>query len=140
MPTKSGDDAVLVGGRRNGARDPWDVSTATLAGHVGGWFLSWKQWSQVKAKTRADLDADSKAMAELGIPGPQLHTDLETLAARVDPDDVNRLSYFWQPIQELQSERLKQQGRSHTRTEGFSRAGPHLPSIQGQHAHDRSSK
>ena len=121
-------------GATHGASSWSHVSQVVLAGHVQGWFLNWKGWSDIKADTRRDLIADSQAMVKLRIPGDQLHEDLEALGARHDPDDVNRLSYFWQPLQDLQSERLKHQGRSQTRPDGLSKLDPHLPGLSGSKA------
>jgi hypothetical protein len=123
----SGDKAIQEG---NGApAHPWArVSRATLIGHVGGWFLDFKQWRDIKPQTRVDLEADATAMVDLGIPGDQLHAILVGLATKRDPDDVNRLSYFWQPVQDEQHARTKQQAGSHARTdEGITRIKPTIP-------------
>lgn len=122
----SGDDVVHE--QANGTAGAWGrVSPATLVGHVGAWFLGWKQWNDVKPPTHADLQADAKAIVGLGIPGDELHAFLDELGQRTDPDDVMRLSYFWQPIQDLQSESRKTSARSQTRSSGLSRLSLSIP-------------
>ena len=124
----SGDEVVHK--PANGTAHSWNqVSQSVLVGHVSGWFLAWKGWGNIKADTRRDLLTDSQAMVQLGIPGDDLHDMLATVAAGHDPDEVNRLSFFWQPVQELQSERLKTSGRSHTRISGPTRLSESLPDI-----------
>jgi hypothetical protein len=122
-------DAVVHDPANGRPAHPWaTVSRATLIGHVGGWFLNWKQWHDIKPQTRVDLEADATAMVDIGIPGDHLHAILTELATKRDSDDVNRLSYFWQPVQDEAHARTKQQPPSHARNDdGPTRIRPAAP-------------
>lgn len=122
---ESGDNATSVA-NGSGPGGAWAAcSTLALRGHITTWFLAWRGWTNVRPTTHAQLEKDAKAMADLDIPGDQLYDGLQELASKSDRDDVNGLSYFWQPLQDWHHASTKQQ-RSHASSE-LTKLAPSIP-------------
>ncbi len=114
-----GDDAVLVA---NGSTPSPQIRVLRLL----DWFMArrgWSTWSSADTQKREATQAIR--IIELGLPLPEVLTKLDAWWSESDPDDrPSSLEYFWTRLQDEQHQRLKQEGRSHVRTEGFAKVHP----------------
>lgn len=89
------------------------------------WFLNKRGWESF-ASMQAMKHERVVASQMLGVmPLTEVLLQLNTWWAESDPDDrPASLEYFWTRLQDEQHQRLKQEGRSHVRTDELSRIDP----------------
>jgi len=93
------------------------------------WLLNHRGWETFGSLEIVKHERSVAAnIVELGLPRDQLYAKLEAWWTETDPDDrPSSLEYFWTRLQDEQHQSLKQEGRSHVRTDGLTKVEPVTP-------------
>jgi len=115
-------------GEANGAM-PAGPSPQVQVLRLLDWLLAKRGWSSWSSRDSQKHEAQQAIhIVELGLPREQLYAKLEAWWTETDPDDrPSSLEYFWTRLQDEQHQGLKQQARSHVRTDGLTKVEPVAP-------------